>query len=312
MPHRTLRHPAGLRTVSTSVGSNGEAIRLLADESLAGGVFARTEQPGGASFPKSKTEREYAAILAVSDASGSREIRVSGLTATFPMIQMLPNDDVLVVSPRCQRYPDGSHELNAKVYDSAGVLRREFLLGDGISHVQADASGNIWVGYSDEGVYGNFGWQHADTALGTAGLSCFSNGGQKLWDFQPPEGFDSISDCYALNVSRVGVWTYYYTDFPFARIDTAWRVRCWNTGLAGGGTFAVGGERILLYGGYGENRTSCKLLQLRHEKAELIAEVSLVFPAELDLSEATVIGRDKELHVFFGDDWYTFSIESPT
>ena len=52
----------------------------------------------------------------------------------------------------------------------------------------------------------NFGWQDP---LGAAGLSCFSDTGQKLWDFRPPEGFDYISDCYALNVCRNGVWAYY-------------------------------------------------------------------------------------------------------
>ena len=40
----------------------------------------------------------------------------------------------------------------------AGELRRQFVLGDGIKHVQTTAAGDIWVGYFDEGVYGNYGW----------------------------------------------------------------------------------------------------------------------------------------------------------
>ena len=29
------------------------------------------------------------------------------------------------------------------------------MLGDGVQHPQATAAGDIWVGYSDEGVFGN-------------------------------------------------------------------------------------------------------------------------------------------------------------
>jgi hypothetical protein len=90
-------------------------------------------------------------ILAVSGSRGSNEIQLTDLTATFPRIEILPNNEILMVATRCQRFPDGTHEMNAKIFDSSGSLKREFLLGDGIEHVQADVRGNIWVGYFDEG-----------------------------------------------------------------------------------------------------------------------------------------------------------------
>jgi hypothetical protein len=308
VPTRTLSRLTGFKPVSISVGLNETVLCLLVRDEVAEGIFARTAQTGFASFPKTQTEEKYSSIVEVSGPAGSHEIRLSGLTATFPAVEMLPGNEVLVVATRCQRLPDGSNELNAKVYDLLGTLQREFLLGDGINHVQVDISGNIWVGYFDEGVYGNFGWQN--DPFGAAGLSCFTGIGRKLWDFHPPEGFDPISDCYALNASRSGVWAYYYTDFPFAHIDSNWQVRCWKTKSAGGHTFAVGGQKVLLYGGYNEERTTCKLFKLGENNTELIAHVSLVFPMEVDLSRSTVIGRDAELHVFSGDDWYRFSIES--
>jgi hypothetical protein len=80
--------------------------------------------------------------------------------------------------------------------------------------------------------------------------------------------------------------------------------------LAGGRAFAVGNERVLFYGGYGEQSTACNLLQLGDVDAKVVREVSLVLLSGLDLSKARVIGRGKELHVFFGDDWYVFSIDS--
>jgi hypothetical protein len=249
------------------------------------------------------------AIASITGPAGSRDVPLTGLAATFPMAQTLPDGEILLVAPRCFRNQDGSHELNAKVFDREGKPLREFLLGDGINGLQTDAVGNIWVGYSDKGIYGNFGWQGEVDRLGAAGLSCFSRDGRTKWDFEPPEGFGYISHCYALNVTRAGAWVYYYTDFPIVFIDPERRVRGRQTDSAGGWTFAVANERILFYGGYGDRRTSCSLLQLEGRAAKQIADVSLVLPSEVDLSKARVIGRGKELHVFSGDDWFVFSID---
>jgi hypothetical protein len=308
-PKQTLPRPPGFKPLSVAVGLNGEAIRLLAPDESASGAFATIVQPRFASFPKTRTENDYPLVVIVSDAAGSKELNLSGLTAAFRHVEMLPGGEVLVVAARCRFFRNGGYELNAKVYDSSGSLTREFLLGDGISHVQADARGNIWVGYFDEGVYGNFGWTGANS-LGSAGLSCFSNRGEKLWDFRPPEGFGFISDCYALNVSSGDVWAYYYTDFPLIRVDANWQVRGWETESAGGTAFAIGNQRMLLYGGYRDQSTACKLLNIGDDSAELTADVSLALPDEVDLSQSKVIGRDTELHVFFQDHWYQFSIKS--
>ena len=309
-PPRRLARPDGFKTVSVSVGFDGCAIRLLTSERQADALIARVEQPGWASFPKTHTDSEYSSIISVSGHSGSRETRLFGLTATFPKIEMLPDGEILVVASRCFRNPDGSHEMNAKIYGTDGKQNREFLLGDGVKHIQTDAEGRIWVGYSDEGIFGNFGWQYPGGPLGAAGLSCFDKSGQKMWDYEPPEGFDHIADCYALNVSSSGVWSHYYSDFPMALVDSNWHIRCWNMELSGGRTFAVGDNRVLMYGGYREGRTACNLLSLDDHNARLVAAVSLALPRAIDPSKDTVIGRDKRLHVFQEDDWYVFSISS--
>ena len=67
---------------------------------------------------------------------------------------------------------------------------------------------------------------------------------------------------------------------------------------------------MLLYGGYGEERTACSLLSLGDHDANLVAGVSLVLPRAIDPRKNAVIGRDKNLHVFLDDDWYVFSIEA--
>jgi hypothetical protein len=309
-PPRRLPRPDGFKTAAVSVGLDGNAIRLLVEEETADALVSSVEQPGWASFPRTHTDREYFSILSVSGGSWSQDTRLSGMTATYPKIETLPGNEFLVVASRCYRNPDGSHEMNAKVYGNDGQLKRKFLLGDGIEHVQTDGEGHIWVAYFDEGVFGNFGWQNAGSPLGADGLSCFTSAGLKIWDYKPPEGFDSIADCYALNVCRTGVWAYYYTDFPIALIDSDRRIRCWRTKSSGGRTFAVSKNKVLLYGGYEGRRTACDLLGLDDDDASLLSAVSLVLPREIDPFKDRVIGKGSGLNVFLGDDWYVFSIDA--
>ena len=71
---RQTRDPAASvsgETAAVSVGLNGEAKHLFVARNSADELVARTEQPGWASLPKSHTETEYSAILAVSGTSGS-------------------------------------------------------------------------------------------------------------------------------------------------------------------------------------------------------------------------------------------------
>ena len=45
------------------------------------------------------------------------------------------------------------------------------MLGDGIAHVLATSTGQVWAGYFDEGIYGNYGRYAPDIAnSGKAGL----------------------------------------------------------------------------------------------------------------------------------------------
>jgi hypothetical protein len=233
------------------------------------------------------------------------------MTATFPMVQTLPDGELLVVAPRCQRFKNGTHEMNAKVYDSNGTAKCEFCLGDGIEHTQADSDGHIWVGYFDEGIFGNYGWGGSGEAapLGSAGLVCYDRRGNKIWGFDAPSGFDSMADCYALNVAKSGVWACYYTDFPFVCIDSSWHVRGWVTALSGVRAIAVSGNSVLAYGGYRENRAACRLLQFWDGEAEEVAEAQLRLPNGIEHHQCTVIGREGLLHVFTADEWYKFSPE---
>jgi hypothetical protein len=78
---------------------------------------------------------------------------LTALTAVFPVVQPLPDGEVLVVGLRS----GGVHDVdNAAVYDRDGSVAREFRLGDGIEDVQTTRDGAIWVSYFDEGILGTW------------------------------------------------------------------------------------------------------------------------------------------------------------
>ena len=107
-----------------------------------------------------------------------------------------------------------------------------------------DTEGRIWVGFFDEGVFGNFGWNHpGPTGLGAAGLVALDDHGEVLWRFNEDQML--ISDCYALNVHRPEVWAYYDTDFELARVDGTGRPDVLGqAGVFGASALAVSDQAV--------------------------------------------------------------------
>lgn len=301
------------RAVSADIGANGDVIRMFVPESIADLLFAKVRNTSGALFPKTHTEETYSATVVIESAAGRREQKLPLLTATFPMVQTFPDGEVLVVAPRCQRFTDGAYEMNARMFDSNGVVQ-EFSLGDGVQHVQIDKSGRIWVGYFDEGVFGNFGWGPLYGAgpepMGATGLVCYDRSGRVVWNFNPPTGLNSIADCYALNVASDNVWACYYTDFPIVRIDSQGNVDAWRTNLSGPRELAVSASSVLAFGGYGEKATDCVLLRIGIDRGDIIADVVLRVPDSVDLRKAQVLGRGDRLYVLANDMLFIFGIPS--
>jgi hypothetical protein len=135
---------------------------------------------------------------------------LTGEVSPDPIIQSFPDGDLLVVDRRCATSRDGVPETNARVYGAAGEIRRAFTLGDGIEHALVDDAGTIWVGYFDEGIYG-------ESPISASGLARFDASGDVRWSYEPPDGL-FIDDCYCLNVSGQDVWTSYYSGFPIVHI----------------------------------------------------------------------------------------------
>lgn len=176
------------------------------------------------------------------------QTRIENQMLNYHFAHSLPDGEILLVCARCGYYEDGTADKNACIYDKQGNLVREFVLGDGINEVLVDGQGNIWAGYFDEGIFGNFGWNNP---LGASGLVCWDRLGNKIWEFEPKGELGSISDCYALNLDKHdNVWLCYYTDFPLVCIDPQKRMQYWRTEKSGSRCIHVHNNRILMEEGY--------------------------------------------------------------
>jgi hypothetical protein len=180
------------------------------------------------------------------------------------------------------------------------------VFGDGIADVQVASDHRIWVSYFDEGVFGNFGWPFPP--MGSDGLLCFDNEGSIVWRFHSPGGFDTISDCYALNAANDAVWIYYYTDFPIVRISYDGKVQGWQNEFSGARALAVSDQHVMLWGGYQGERDRCIVQTIEGDKLISPRKLDLRLPDGQPLGNARVIGRDSILHAFHGTSWYQFDL----
>ncbi|MEU1727320.1 hypothetical protein [Nonomuraea sp. NPDC005692] len=217
---------------------------------------------------------------------------------------------MLLVGARC-RWRDGAAESNAAVYDADGKLLRKGVLGDGIADVQTTLSGDIWVSYFDEGVYGNFGWGETDNPapIGSPGLIRFGADLAPAWRYPYDGEFGAISDCYALNVTGNEAWAYYYTDFPIVRVR-AGAVAGWPTQVSGAHALVVDGDRVALVGGYGGQRRRVVTGNIKGETLSVGRPSRLVMPGGRPVPRgAAILGRGSELHVVVGTAWLKVGFE---
>lgn len=187
--------------ISVSVGPNLEPIVLSLDCEP---DYRRLKN--GASFPKLETEQLNAFKIHFLEDGEWSELALTPTHENYHHVQPLKGGQWLLVRGRA----NGDNDCNAHIFSAAGRRIRSFAAGDGIEDVQADESGNIWISYFDEGVFG-------ETTLGNSGLVCLDSSGKLVFDFQsiPHPCVQSMADCYALNVcSDEEVWVCYYTDFP--------------------------------------------------------------------------------------------------
>ncbi|MFD9894088.1 hypothetical protein ACFWY9_32465 [Amycolatopsis sp. NPDC059027] len=309
---RLVAPQAGDELVSASVGPSGEVVALWAAPEDLSELTVRTTTPGGATFPEPRTSRPVTARVTVHTPDMAIAARIRSLSVAYPTVQPLPDGQVLVVGSRCRWRPEGP-DRNAIVYDSDGAVVFGETVGDGIQHVQTTRRGETWVGYFDEGIYGNFGWGDSEgrPPLGASGLTRFSTALTQDWRFSLPDdsAWGSIEDCYALNVDGDTAWACYYDDFPIVRVHDG-AVTGWHNDVRGAKALAVGGSRVALYGGYRPDHDRLVVGVLDGDRFQVTGKYRLAGPDGRPLPRtAQVVGRGPDLNVFVDDVWLRLNID---
>lgn len=318
LPTVRLRHHAvvggglGEERVAASVGPDGQVIVLWAAARDRSVLSATTTQPGWATFPDPRAPRPVTVRVSIHAPELTAAVELAGLPLTHVTVQPLPQGQILVVGARARWRPEGP-DRNAIIYDAYGSVVAEETLGDGIEHVFTTRSGHAWVGYFDEGVYGNFGWgaPGGPAPMGRQGLVRYSPGLQAEWDFpsHDDQPWGAISDCYALNVDDDAVWTCYYTGFPIVRIRDG-ALTAWRSSITGARALATAGSSVALLGGYGPDRDRLAVGTLTGEDLHVAVQYRIVLPDGQPLpAKAQAIGRGPDLHFLIGRDWYRLDLE---
>jgi hypothetical protein len=298
----------GYSLVAKSV-ANDHSLLFLFVEPAGRHEVTETFKKGIGVFPRARmrTHRRFR-LLRVTEGS-SHAIELPELDVTFPLVDRFPNGKVLISGPRSSWRSKKDYDLNGIIFDPQTGQSLRILLGDGINSVQIDGLGRIWVSYADEGVYGNFGWgQPGPAPIGAAGLVCFSESGAKLWEY-PVEAEDTITDCYALNVSGSVAAVCFYTDFPICRVSRDFKLEYWKTNLRGCHEFAISETKALLSGQYDDPPDRAYLGHLEAGRLGNPHEIRLVLPDGTSIPGGQLFGRGTHLYFFDTSSAYRASVD---
>jgi hypothetical protein len=185
-------------------------------------------------------------------------------------------------------------------YDANGAVLNSGTFGHGLQHVQANFSGDIWVGYSDVGIHSSW------CELGEPGLVRFDAQLNQIWSYS----FDSIdhamSHC-ALNVEDELAVAYFNQEFQIARIRQ-YSIEHWSTGHAGAMAILMRGDACALVGGYGADLRKVAIGALVDGRFERVKSERILLPGSTkEVASRPLEGRGQELHTFVGQDWLRWS-----
>jgi hypothetical protein len=290
--------------VAFNVGPDGVVYLVVALKPL----DYRSEEPGWASFAKTVPDQpqEYR-VIGLFGGESVFDVLIEQERFNIHDVQPLV-DELLLVCVRSHYKSPDDFEKNGRVYTLNGKFAREILLGDGIQLTQATSGGLIWTSYFDEGVFGNYGWE---TPVGASGLVAWDPDGNKVYEFQPTNGLDSICDCYALNVeSEKDVWLYYYTDFPLVWLHDREVRSVWKMPLAGSSAFAVSSGHALFRGGYKDQDTYQLFALGKNGNPKLLAELDLRNENGVRLVTDWVVGRANSIYLVSDRILYQVDVET--
>lgn len=226
----------------------------------------------------------YDAVIVTVEDGRAYETYLASVRARFPKVDALPDGGFVVADSRRRKGDE-----HVQVFDPPGRPSWTFAVGDGIEQLLTDESGNLWVGYFDEGVGGD--------PLSEPGLRCWSSTGSPLWQHSSTTSIDWILECYALNVDRRAVWAYPYPDFPLLEVCDGRPATVRTTPVRSASAVVVHGSRVAFFGGYGDNQDRLVLGDLTETSVEPVEERRLLHPDGTGLARCRVVARGPRLYV---------------
>jgi hypothetical protein len=300
--YRIAAPRAGYYNVDLSPGWADEIVSLWVPEAVEANVH--DELPNGVRVPRTKLPEAAPATVCVHSRDGVRTVDLDRLELDHCFVQPMPDGQILVVGARCGYSRETGAERNAALYDATGALIRTGTLGDGIKAVRCTENGDIWVGYFDEGVFGNNGWGFGDgpEPIGSSGLVRFDTSLKKVWECTLASlGWNPISDCYALELDGSDVWICYYTDFNIARIRDS-EVSVWiNETVRGVRSLVASDDYLGLIGGYLGEHDRIVIGRLADYRFHVELQARIVLPGGAELPQSYVAGGNGAITVVTAD-----------
>lgn len=317
---RPLRPPhADDVLLSFTVSFDGEAVGAWASPAEEGKLRGRDVRKGG-SFPRRVLAPPGAVIRVTVDrgrpgagpmGAAGREVReLRGVTPCYSTVHRLPGDELLVLGSRAARR-GGDPEHNAVVFGGDGSPARSACLGDGIGPSSVTASGATWVGYFDEGVFGNFGWGDGggSTPIGQPGWNRFDPALQLTWSHPDPEEGE-IADCYALTTTGEECLVCPYTDWPILRASGgSGRFERFASDVGGAHAMLAFGPQLALISGYSDERDRIVVGTIGHKRLQWSPiRGQLLLEGQPWNARSPLFGRDGVLHTVFEGSWYSVEL----
>lgn len=221
------------------------------------------------------TETSFDLQVAILTNDQVEVLTVKDQTKAFHFVQPLPNGRLVMVDARVSYYGEGVFDHNASVFKRVGnelQSLREFLIGDGISHLYTTKNGFIWTGYFDEGIFGSHGWgdpwlKDSPSPIGEPGVIQWNSRGNQL--FTNDQVY--IAECYSMNtVSDHEVWFYYYDSFKIVHLKDG-VYKGYDPFLEGAGDLVVNKTHLML-----RVDATFYLYEIEEEELKKIAIVHLI------------------------------------
>lgn len=277
---------------SIAIGHHNDVFVLLAEElpPLIDG-----------SFPATVTEKSYSYHVVYLKDGKKTVIHLPEETWNYHYIQPIDEEHFMLVCARSYYHDAQNIEENARVYDKNGRFIRSFCLGDGIEHVYVTRNQEIWTGYFDEGVFGNYGWEQP---VGSSGLVGWDAAGRKIDSLEEDREY-SIFECLALNGDTIGAIWFFFSIESKIGMRKAGRTVYFSPNK-GFQSFAMAGDIVVAY----EGRWGRSLFELQREGDEykVVHEIVLIKPDGTPVEANLVNNRESRLLFLDDDELYLYEI----